>query len=105
MMADWGRFKRGKARLRTWSIDKGTGKRVVAYKGIGDIRGERAAELRRLRTTRLHMSQSELAKAIRVSTRTLQGWESGRSLPAEPIVVLVRLMGDMPAVRSRLAHA
>ena len=103
MLSGWRDFKNGKSKLRTWTIDPATGRRTRKYRGIEEVRGERARELKAIRTGELRMTRKQLARPIHVSTRTLQGWERGRSLPPEPIMVLVRLMKDMPEVRSRLA--
>mgnify|MGYP006307733367 CR=1 FL=1 len=104
LIKNWRSFKNGKSKLRTWKIDPVSKKRTMKYKSIEDIRHERAAELKRIRAKELKMSQSQLANAIHVSTRTLQGWEIGKSLPPEPVMVLIKLMKDLPEVRSHLAH-
>ncbi len=102
MVKNWRKFKNGKVKLRTWNIDVKTKKRTVAFKGIEDIRRERAAQLKELRSKKLRVSQSELAKALHVSVRTLQGWEIGKGLPPEPVMVLIELMIDIPEVKMRL---
>jgi len=105
LLKEWDAFKYGKSRLRTWTIAPGTKSRSLEYKSIDDIRRERAQELRDLRMRELKISQSKLANAIHVSTRTLQGWEIGRSAMPEPILLLIRLLNEIPAVRRRLLQA
>jgi len=103
ILSHWRDFKNGKTKLRTWKIVPETHKRTKKLKSIDDLRNERSVELKKLRKNALRMTQTELAKAIHVSTRTLQGWEIGKSLPPEPVMILIRLMTEMPSVRSRLA--
>jgi DNA-binding transcriptional regulator YiaG len=102
---DWDDFKAGRAKFRTWRIDSKTHKRTMSFKGIEDIRHEKAIKLKELRSKELGLSQSQLAQAIHVSPRTLQGWEIGRSLVPEPVLLLLQLMKDIPAIRRRLIHA
>jgi DNA-binding transcriptional regulator YiaG len=102
---DWDDFKAGRVKFRTWRIDPKTLKRTMAFKGIEDFRQEKAIRLKNLRSKELGLSQSQLAQAIHVSQRTLQGWEIGRSLVPEPVILLLQLMKDIPAIRKRLVHA
>jgi len=74
----------------------------MILKGVDDIKKERAEKLKELRSRKLKVSQSELANALHVSVRTLQGWEIGKSLPPEPVMLLIELIDDMPEVRGRL---
>ena len=101
----WSDFKKGAIKLRTWTVDSGTGKRRMSFQGVEDIRNRRSEILKDMRSGQLKLSQSELARAIHVSVRTLQGWEIGRSFVPEPVMVLLELMRDLPAVRQRLMHA
>jgi DNA-binding transcriptional regulator YiaG len=102
MVNNWRKFKDGKLKLRTWTIDEKSKKRTMILKGIDDIRKERAAKLKDFRTRKLKVSQSELAKALHVRVRTLQGWEIGKGLPPEPVMLLIELINDIPEVRGRL---
>ena len=102
---DWDDFKAGRVKFRTWRIDPKTHKRTMSFKGIQDIRHEKASKLKDLRSKELGLSQSQLAQAIHVSPRTLQGWEIGRSLVPEPVLLLLQLMKDIPAIKRRLVHA
>jgi DNA-binding transcriptional regulator YiaG len=102
---DWNDFKAGRAKFRTWRIDSRTHRRTMSFKGIEDFRHEKAIKLKDLRSKELGLSQSELAQAIHVSPRTLQGWEIGRSLVPEPVLLLLQLMKDIPAIKRRLIHA
>lgn len=102
---EWGEFKTGCTKLRTWHVDPVTNARTMSYKGIDDIKKEKASALKKIRADELKMSQKELADAIHVSPRTLQGWEIGKSITPEPVLILLKLMRDMPAVRKKLALA
>jgi len=42
------------------------------------------------------LSQSELAKMMRVSVRTLQNWEQGRRKPTGPASALIRIFERAP---------
>lgn len=44
----------------------------------------------------LHLSQSELAKRLRMSVRTLQNWEQGRTLPNLHSLMLLRMARREP---------
>jgi DNA-binding transcriptional regulator YiaG len=68
-----------------------------------DLRYERLARLKSVRAE-LGLTQAGMAKAMRVSTKTLQGWEIGKPIP-DPAFLLVELIHDMPAVRKRLLAA
>jgi DNA-binding transcriptional regulator YiaG len=102
MVNNWRKFKNGKLKLRTFTIDTKSKKRTMVLKGIDDIRTERAEKLKELRAKKLKVTQSELAKALHVSVRTFQGWEIGKSLPPEPVMLLIELINDIPEVRVRL---
>jgi DNA-binding transcriptional regulator YiaG len=102
---DWEEFKSGRIKFRTWRIDPKTHKRTMSFRGVEDFRHERALKLKELRSKELKLSQSQLAQAIHVSPRTLQGWEIGRSLVPEPVFLLLRLMKDLPEIKRRLVHA
>ena len=98
-------FQAGKIKFRTWRLDPKTRRRTMSYKGIAELRQEKAGALKAMRMKELKMSQTELARVIRVSPRTLQGWEIGRSMIPEPVLILVRLLRDLPNVRKKLAQA
>ena len=102
---DWDEFKAGRIKFRTWRIDSKTHKRTMSFKGIEDFRREKSIRLKEIRSKELKLSQSQLAQAIHVSPRTLQGWEIGRSLVPEPVLLLLQLMKDLPEIRRRLIHA
>jgi DNA-binding transcriptional regulator YiaG len=104
-LQNWSKFKAGRLKLRTWRVNPGTQTRIMSYKGIEEIRKQKAMALKSIRAKELKMSQSQLAKVIHVSPRTLQGWEIGKSSAPEPVVLLLELMRDIPAVRKRLAAA
>ena len=52
----------------------------------------------------LGLSQSGMAKVLRVATKTLQGWEIGKPIP-DPVFILVELIHEIPAVRKKLLAA
>ena len=52
----------------------------------------------------LGLSQSGMAAALHVSTKSIQGWEIGNPIP-EPILILTQLLHDLPEVRKRLLAA
>lgn len=95
---DW---QAGKVKLRTWEVDA-SGNRRMFYQSYEEYRDEKDAG-KRLRDIRhqLGMSQSQFAKVMRTSVRTLQGWEIGKSLPT-PVLVLAELLRDSQDVRRRL---
>lgn len=47
---------------------------------------------------RLHLSQSEFAKAIHVPLKTVQNWEQGRTLPDPAARSLLRIVALAPAI-------
>lgn len=57
----------------------------------GKIRAILPEELKALRE-KLHLSQPVLAGYLRVSPRTLQNWEQGRSKPNDQASLLLRLV-------------
>lgn len=105
ILKGWEDFKAGKVKLRTWTVNKRTGERTLSHTGIEDFRKKRATALRTLRSRELKMSQVELAQAIHVSVRTLQGWEIGRSLVPEPVLLLVKVLQKHPEIKKELAGA
>jgi transcriptional regulator with XRE-family HTH domain len=50
----------------------------------------KAKDVKRIRA-KLELSQSEFAKLLGVSVRTLQDWEQGRNSPGAPAVALLKL--------------
>lgn len=48
--------------------------------------------------TRLNLSQSEFAKILGVSVRTIQEWEQGRTTPSGPALALLRIIDKHPEV-------
>ncbi len=49
----------------------------------------------------LGLSQRQMAGALQVATKTLQGWEIGKPIPT-PAFLLAELIRDFPAIRARL---
>jgi len=54
---------------------------------------------------KLHVSQSEFALMIGVSTSTLQNWEQGRREPEGPAKALLRIAEKNPAAVIEALHA
>lgn len=98
---DW---KSGKARWKTTLLEK-DGTRTVFEESLPESRKREAnsALLKSIRAE-LDLTQAEMAKALHVSPRSIQGWEIGRPIP-EPVLVLAELLHDFPAVRKRLLAA
>ncbi|MCK5804564.1 MAG: helix-turn-helix domain-containing protein [Lentisphaeria bacterium] len=55
----------------------------------------RPVEVKRIRA-KLHVSQSQFAMMIGVSTSTLQNWEQGRREPEGPAKALLRIVDKNP---------
>ena len=53
----------------------------------------------------LHLSQPALARALRVSPKTVKSWEGGQRNVSETALCLARLLHEVPAVRKRLLAA
>jgi len=102
MLREWDEFKKGRIPLRTWTVDPHTRQRGMRYETIEEIRHARAEALKRIRSGALKLSQAQLAHAINVNVRTLQGWEIGKSPAPGPVMVLLQLMRDMPEVKKAL---
>jgi DNA-binding transcriptional regulator YiaG len=54
------------------------------------------------RVDELDMTQKGLSDCLGVSTRTVQGWEIGKSKPLAPIIRLMQLMRIFPRVKKVL---
>jgi len=54
---------------------------------------------------RLDLSQSEFARLIKVSVRTLQNWEQGNRRPTGPAEVLLELVGKSPQIVLEVLHS
>ena len=76
-------------------------------------RGEMAAS-RRIRIDtpdvkavreQIGLSQSEFARLMRVSVKTLQNWEQHRRNPTGPAAALLKIMSSAPDVALRSLHA
>lgn len=50
------------------------------------------------------LSQSEFAKLMRVSVRTLQNWEQHRRQPTGPAAALLKIVSTAPEVALRSMH-
>lgn len=61
------------------------------------------ADLIRETREKLHLSRGVFARKIRVSLRTLERWEQGRSKPNEQASALIQLVRKYPDTIERLA--
>lgn len=51
---------------------------------------------------KLNVSRGVLAHILRTSTRTLESWEQGRSVPTGPAVTLLKLVEQYPDMLEKL---
>jgi DNA-binding transcriptional regulator YiaG len=97
-------YKAGKVKFRTTTIAKDGTPTTFSESGPEEkIRRERLMLFKAMRRD-LGLSQSEMAAALHVSIKSVQGWEIGNPIP-EPILILVQLLHDLPEVRKRLLAA
>lgn len=54
---------------------------------------------------RTGLSQSEFARLMRVSTRTLQNWEQHRRQPTGPAAALLTMVAESPEAVLKTLHA
>jgi len=54
---------------------------------------------------RIGLSQSQFARMIRVSVKTLQNWEQKRRSPTGPAATLLQIVAREPQVALRTLHA
>lgn len=54
---------------------------------------------------RLGLSQSEFARLMRVSVKTLQNWEQRRRHPTGPAAALLKIVSTAPEAAIRALHA
>lgn len=53
---------------------------------------------------RTGLSQSEFARVMRVSVRTLQNWEQKRCVPTGPAAALLKIVATAPDVALKALH-
>lgn len=53
---------------------------------------------------RIGLSQSEFARLMRVSVRTLQNWEQHRRVPTGPAAALLRIVSTSPKAALEALH-
>ena len=103
-------FKAGKSMLKVTTIDPRTFEASTYYESYEEMLDrhqakERAAlEFKKLRQE-LKLTQGKLAMALRVSKRTLEGWEAGRFPIDPPAELLARVMLTHPEIRRELVAA
>jgi len=68
--------------------------RAVAFSDDAD--DAEAEEIRAVRE-RFGLTQSELARLLRLGANTVSRWESGRNVQTAAMDILVRLIRDLPA--------
>ena len=54
---------------------------------------------------RIGLSQSEFARLLRVSVKTLQNWEQHRRHPTGPAAALLKIVSAAPEVALKALHA
>lgn len=97
-------YKSGKMKFRTTVVAKDGTRSTWKESGPEEkVRRKRIILFKGMRAD-LGLSQSEMAAALHVSTKTVQGWEIGNPIP-EPLFILTELIHDLPAVRKRLLAA
>ena len=97
-------WKAGKKKFRTHLVEKDGTRTTWMESGTeAKIRKQRLEQFKAMRAD-LGLSQSEMAGALRVSTKTVQGWEIGNPIPASGFT-MAELLHDLPAVRKRLLAA
>lgn len=87
---------------------------VQSLKEAKDISKGKAKASRRFEITppdaktvreRIGLSQSEFARLMRVSIKTLQNWEQHRRNPTGPAAALLKIVSTAPTVALKLLHA
>jgi DNA-binding transcriptional regulator YiaG len=87
---------------------------VQSLKEAKDISKGKAKASRRFEITPLDakavreqigLSQSEFARLMRVSIKTLQNWEQHRRNPTGPAAALLKIVSTAPSVALKLLHA
>jgi putative transcriptional regulator len=81
-------------------------------KGGAILRGQKKASRRlvigasgvRTIRERTHLSQSEFARLIGVSVKTLQNWEQDRRHPAGPAAALLKIIAHEPQLAMKAIH-
>ena len=63
----------------------------------------KAPDVKRLRN-QVGLSQSEFARLMHVSVRTLQNWEQNRCTPTGPAAALLKLVAAAPDVALKSLH-
>jgi DNA-binding transcriptional regulator YiaG len=71
------------ASLRDW--ERGAPMTVRHVGSIPEPRARRGAEIKRLRTETLGVSQTVFARLLGVSVKLVEAWEAGRNTPAGPV--------------------
>lgn len=103
-------FKAGKSKLKVTTTDSRTQEATVHYETYEQMRkrhsakGKAAVEFKKLRQE-LKLTQEKMAMALRVSKRTLEGWEAGRFPIDPPAELLARVMLTHPDIRQELLAA
>ena len=103
-------FKAGKSMLKVTTTDPRTLEGTVRYETYEQMRkrhstkGKAANEFKKLRQE-LKLTQEKMAMALRVSKRTLEGWEAGRFPIDPPAELLARVMLTHPEIRQELLVA
>ena len=83
--------RKGKITLRTHKIE---------HKELPEVNAQKVIETRKM----LNLSRSIFANCLRISLRTLEKWEQGRSKPNKQASTLILLVRKYPDTLKRLAE-
>lgn len=103
-------FKAGKIKMQVTTVDPVSLASKVHYETYEEMKSRHAAkdqaarEFKILRVN-LKFTQKKLATVLRVSKRTLEGWEAGRYPIDPPAELLVRIMLKHPEIKKELLAA
>jgi putative transcriptional regulator len=79
-------------------------KAIAKGKALASRRFEaQPTDVRRVRE-RIGLSQSEFARLMRVSVKTLQNWEQQRRTPTGPAAALLKIVSSAPRVALEALH-
>lgn len=91
----------GKVQWHVRSRDLPTGKRISRLESGLEMKARHAREFQAARAA-IGLSQTQLARALDVSARTVQGWEIGTSVPNGPARRLLTLFDKHPEILKEL---
>jgi putative transcriptional regulator len=84
------KFERELLQSLNEALDHAKGKKIGAREHVVEVPDVRAIR------EKLHMSQSEFARAYRIPLATLKGWEQGRRQPDAPAAAYLQVIARKP---------